>query len=118
MIDAFTQVDQCIVPLISYYLYYRLRLFYFNLNISSCEIVFFLLIDSTKGPFIFNVGCMGGVECVWVRNIFRQIFIGTKYFQKLLYGYEIIFYKFGQKFLDRAQFLDFINFRKRSVKET
>ena len=33
-----------------------------------------------KGPFIFNAGCMGGVKCVWVLNIFRQICMGTKYF--------------------------------------
>ena len=44
-----------------------------------------------RGQFIFNAGCIGGVECVWVRNIFRQICMGTKYFQKFLYGYEIIF---------------------------
>ena len=51
---------------------------------------------------------MGGVECVWVRNIFRQICMGTKYSQHFLYGYEIIFYKFGQKFSDHAQFLDLL----------
>ena len=67
----------------------------------------YLLINTLyKGPIIFNAGCMGGVECVWVRNIFRQICMGTKYFPIFLYGYEIIFYKFGQKFLDRAQFLE------------
>ena len=49
---------------------------------------------------------MGGVEYLWVGNIFGQICMGTKYFPIFLYGYEIIFYKFGQKYLDRAQFLE------------
>ena len=44
---------------------------------------------------------------VWVLSIFKNF----------LYGYEIIFYKFGQKILDHAQFLDLINFRKKSLKK-
>ena len=31
---------------------------------------------------------------------------GYDYFPIFLYGYEIIFYKFGQKYLDHAQFLE------------
>ena len=40
----------------------------------------------SKGPFIFNVGRMGGVEYVWVRNIFLQICMGAKYFQNFCMG--------------------------------
>ena len=61
---------------------------------------------------------MDEVECVWVRNIFRQICKGMKYFQNFFYGYEIIFYKFGQKLLDCAQFLEFVNFRENSLKKS
>ena len=50
-----------------------------------------MLVVQIKGPFILNVGRMGGVECVWVRNVFRQICMGTNYFQNFLYRYEIIF---------------------------
>ena len=69
-----------------------------------------------EGPFIFNTGFMGKVECV--RNIFRQIYMGTKNGQNYLYGYEIIFYKFGQKILDCTQFLDFISPSKKSLEKT
>ena len=40
-----------------------------------------------------------------------------KYFQNFLYGYEIISCKFGQEFSDHAQFLDLIDFRKKSLKK-
>ena len=37
----------------------------------------------TSCLIILNAGCMGGVECAWVRNIFQQICMGTKIFSRI-----------------------------------